>query len=232
MRVGELRVGEMRRSPMWLVEIIQWVIQQVTRNGLSPVEWMSDLWPFILMWRGSAVSPTYCRPRFLPWPDSWFCMWNENIVLTPRNKRQNWMTIFWPEAMKRIQWTNSSGWCHWFPKVRCPQQHRSPEWVPLVITYHPALSRTVRILRKHLNILHVSDTLKVAIPYTPIVALRSSCNLRELLVQAKLKMTNTPTQTGNSPYNSTCCKTWSHDDVRGKLHESQYRYKTRFCWLC
>ena len=51
------------------------------------------------------------------------------------------------------------------------------------------------------------DTLKVAIPDTPIVALRSPCNLRELIMRAKLKMMNTHTQTGNSPCNSTHCKT-------------------------
>ena len=73
-----------------------------------------------------------------------------------------------------------------------PQQHRSTQLVPLVITYHPALSRTSRTLKKHLNILHISNRLKAAIPDPPVVAFRGPHNLRDLLI--KLKRTNTNRQ--------------------------------------
>ena len=79
-----------------------------------------------------------------------------------------------------------------------PRQHQSIKRVPLVITYHPALSRITKSLRKHLDILHVSDRLKAAIPDPPIVAFRRPHNLRDLLVRAKLKKTNPPTQTGST----------------------------------
>ena len=115
-----------------------------------------------------------------------------------------------------------------------PQQHRSTQRVPLVITYHPALSRTSRTLRKHLNVLHISDRLKAAIPDPPIVAFRRPHNLRDLLVRAKLKRTNTPTQTGNGPCNSTRCKT-CHIMMREESFISRSpgtKHRTRFSFTC
>ena len=115
-----------------------------------------------------------------------------------------------------------------------PQRHQSIKQIPLVITYHPALSRITKTLRKHLDILHVSDRLKAAIPDPPIVAFRCPHNLRDLLVRAKLKETNPPTQTGNHPCNSTRCKTCHMIRIEEtfKSHSTGTTHKTRSTFTC
>ena len=54
-------------------------------TGLSSFRVLiSDLWPFIVMWRGFSVSPTYCSPHLLHWikQTKFFVLHvNENLVL-------------------------------------------------------------------------------------------------------------------------------------------------------
>ena len=44
--------------------------------------------------------------------------------------------------------------------------------IPLVVTYNPNLPRLSKILRDHLPTLHVSERMKSAMPYPPLVAYR------------------------------------------------------------
>ena len=61
---------------------------------------------------------------------------------------------------------------------------RSPavERIPLVVTYRPGLTKLTSIVRKHLQILHISEKLRKAIPNPLLVAYRRPPNLRDLLV--------------------------------------------------
>ena len=75
---------------------------------------------------------------------------------------------------------------------------------------------------------------KAAIPDSPIVAFRRPHNLRDLLVRAKLKETNPPTQTGNHPCNSTRCKTCHMIKIEEtfKSHSTGTTHKTRSTFTC
>ena len=79
--------------------------------------------------------------------------------------------------------------------------------VPFVMTYHPGLRNTTKILKRHLPILHISERLRGAIPNPPLVAFRRPKNLRDMLVRAELSEAAPPTQPGNIPCNNRRCKT-------------------------
>ena len=83
------------------------------------------------------------------------------------------------------------------------------ERVPLVVTYHPQLPCLGKILREHLPTLHVSETMKKAVPNPPLVANRRPKNLRDLLVRAEMKP---PQQLyeGNSACRRPRCKSCIH----------------------
>ena len=76
--------------------------------------------------------------------------------------------------------------------------------------------------------------LKAAIPDPPIVAFRRPHNFRDLLVRAKLKETNPPTQTGNHPCNSPRCKTCHMIRIEEtfKSHSTGTTHKTRSTFTC
>ena len=83
------------------------------------------------------------------------------------------------------------------------------ERVPLVVTYHPQLPCSGRILWNHLPTLHISETMKKAVPNPPLVANRRPKNLKDLLVRAMMK----PSQQlyeGTSPCGRLCCKSCTH----------------------
>ena len=85
---------------------------------------------------------------------------------------------------------------------------RNPtERVPLVTTYHPALTRLTHITRKHLPTLHTSEKLKKAIPNPRLIAFRRPRNLRDLLVHTSLRTPTPPTDAGNYKCNTPRCKT-------------------------
>ncbi len=76
--------------------------------------------------------------------------------------------------------------------------------VPLVVTFHPGLTRLNTILKKHQPILHISERLQQAIPDPPLVSFRRPPKLRDLLTRAQLKTPATPINTGNAPCGSRC----------------------------
>ena len=79
--------------------------------------------------------------------------------------------------------------------------------VPLVATYHPALTRLAHITRKYLPTLHTSEKLKKAIPDPPIIAFRRPRNLLDLLVRTSLHTPTPPTDAGNYACKTPRCKT-------------------------
>ena len=79
--------------------------------------------------------------------------------------------------------------------------------VPLVATYHPALTRLAHITKKYLPTLHTSEKLKKAIPNPPIIAFRRPRNLRDLLVRTSLHTPAPPTDAGNYACKTPRCKT-------------------------
>ena len=77
-----------------------------------------------------------------------------------------------------------------------------PIRVPLVVTYNPALRSVSSIIHKHFNILSSSPRCANVFKATPLVALRRTNNLSDLLVSAKLR---NPTQ-NNLPHGSFRCR--------------------------
>ena len=74
-----------------------------------------------------------------------------------------------------------------------------------VTTYHPGLTSLMKIINKHLPILHASKELKQAIPNSPLVTYRPK-NLRDLLVRSALTTPAPSTNTGNNKCNNKRCK--------------------------
>ena len=68
-----------------------------------------------------------------------------------------------------------------------PCDKSNTERVPLVVTYYPQLPKLQEILRRHLPTLHVSKTMREAVPLPPLVAYCRPKNLRDLLTRATLK---------------------------------------------
>ena len=58
--------------------------------------------------------------------------------------------------------------------------------IPLVITYHPPLSKLSKILNKHLRIFHSSDKCKKAILNISMFAYRRSSNVKDMVVRSTL----------------------------------------------
>ena len=58
--------------------------------------------------------------------------------------------------------------------------------IPLVVTYHPALSGLGKIIGKHFHILQADEDLKKAFPFKPFVSYRNAKSLRNRLVRAKV----------------------------------------------
>ena len=83
------------------------------------------------------------------------------------------------------------------------------ERVPLVVTFHPELPSSGKILCEHLPTLYISEKVKKAVPNPPLVATRRSRNLTNLLVSATMKP---PQQLyeANSLCGRPCCKSWVH----------------------
>ena len=50
----------------------------------------------------------------------------------------------------------------------CTEARSPTQRVPLVMTYHPSLRNTTKILKRHLPILHISERLRGAIPNSPL----------------------------------------------------------------
>ena len=88
-------------------------------------------------------------------------------------------------------------------------ENKNTDRVPLVVTYHPQLPCLGRILRNHLPILHISETMKEAVPNPPLVANRRPKNLKGLLVRVMMKP---PQQLyeGNSSCGRPHCKSCMH----------------------
>ena len=80
-----------------------------------------------------------------------------------------------------------------------PKQNREKSArIPLVVTYHPILPFFRMTAKRHLPILHVSERLRRAFRYPPIIAFRRPKNLKDFLVRATL--TSTPSEPpGNYP---------------------------------
>ena len=69
---------------------------------------------------------------------------------------------------------------------RKPQDKVTSERVPLVITYTDLLPDIHDIVKKRMNILHNSDTLKEIFPEPPMIAYRRDRNLADIMVHGKL----------------------------------------------
>ena len=83
------------------------------------------------------------------------------------------------------------------------------ERVPQAVTYHPQLPYWGKIFPNHLPTLHISETMKEAIPNPPLVPNRRPKNFKDLLVRAMMK----PLQQlyeGISPCGKPCFKSWMH----------------------
>ena len=59
--------------------------------------------------------------------------------------------------------------------------------VPLVTTYNPAFNKIGNIIKQHSHLLEENDHLKNVFPSPPILAFRRPRNLRDLVVNAKLR---------------------------------------------
>lgn len=70
-------------------------------------------------------------------------------------------------------------------------------------TYHKSLINSKSILRRHLNILHADEKLKVVFPTAPAVAFRRSHNIRNILVSNQLS----EHEPGCAPCNKKRCQT-------------------------
>ena len=98
-----------------------------------------------------------------------------------------------------------------------PQATRSnnTDRIPLVISYHPSLSKPSQILNKHLSILHSSDKCKKAIPNFSMVVYRRNSNVKDMIVQSTL-----PPHRPSSGGSFACgtCKSCDHkhDKLRPK----------------
>ena len=98
------------------------------------------------------------------------------------------------------------------PRSETLQEHnrdkdKSP--VPFTITYNPALPNIQEILHKKQPILYSTNHLQKIFKDVPFIAYRRSPNLRDLLVRAKLKNTNTtpkPTIKSHCIFLSLCFK--------------------------
>ena len=121
-------------------------------------------------------------------------------------------------------------------------ENNNTDRVPLVVTYHPQLPCFGRILQNHLPTLHISETMKEAVPNPPLVANRRPKNLNDLLVRV---MMNPPQQLyeGNSLCGRPCCKSCMHIQtgitfdsatMGEKFHSritANCKIKTSFIWL-
>ena len=79
----------------------------------------------------------------------------------------------------------------------------------MVVSYHSQLPYLERILGNHLPTLHISETIKKAVPNPPLVANRRPKNLKDLSVRAKMKLPQQP-YVGNSPCGRPRCKSCMH----------------------
>ena len=58
---------------------------------------------------------------------------------------------------------------------------------PFVISFYPALSKILSIVKKHINILQTSANCKQDFPHRPVIAYKRNASLRDLLVHSTLK---------------------------------------------
>ena len=77
--------------------------------------------------------------------------------------------------------------------------------VPCVVTYNPAFEGISKIISSHMPILHADSTLKEIFPLPPVVSFRRPRNIRDLLVNAKLREIPSDTQIGSTKCNAKRC---------------------------
>ena len=77
--------------------------------------------------------------------------------------------------------------------------------VPLVTTYNPAFNQIHNIVRKHMHLINDDDKLSQVFPSPPIAAFRRPRNIRDLLVNARVKPSPDDTQKGCTKCTSKKC---------------------------
>ena len=86
-----------------------------------------------------------------------------------------------------------------------PRFPKSTDRLPFVVTCNPSLPHISNILRsKHFHILLSSKRCREVFKHPPIVAYRSTSNLRDILVKAKLPTITTPNNTSLPPGSVRC----------------------------
>ena len=71
-------------------------------------------------------------------------------------------------------------------KNRNTKRGKSLEAIPLVMTYHPKLKSTSKVILKYLDLLYMDNEVKRVFTHKPIISLRSARKLNSYLVRAKL----------------------------------------------
>ena len=78
--------------------------------------------------------------------------------------------------------------------------------IPLVVTYHPDLKNISNVLRKHWNLIENDPILKKLFPEPPIMAYRRPNSLKDIIVNARVKMNSPSKPGGYNPCNRSNCK--------------------------
>ena len=90
--------------------------------------------------------------------------------------------------------------------LRTKKDQEKTSWTPLVVTYHPLLPSFALITRRHLHTLHITERLRMAFPFPPLIAFHRPKNLNDLLVRAQLTFVRWETP-GNFCCGWARCKT-------------------------